>query len=164
MPSIFRVCFTGRCDASTVRIISSFSETGLSFFVAPIPDHAFLEQTVLERQFNNHLFQGTGFRSQFFDFRRCRLSRRVTGSADLPQDPLACALLRPYHLAGQRVFQPVSADRDSGIPVAEIAGSAIRFCVRILEQACRPVPTIIGFARLSLPFTITTFNFILVLG
>ncbi len=42
MPSFCNVRRTGKCDFSTMRMISSFSDAGISFWLAPIPDHAFL--------------------------------------------------------------------------------------------------------------------------
>ena len=45
-----------------------------SFVVAPIPDHTFFEQSVIQRQVGDNLLQGRGFRSQLVHFRRSRLA------------------------------------------------------------------------------------------
>ena len=61
----------GRCDPSTVRMISSFSEAGYlihsTIVLGPMADkvslsptscHAFFEQTVLKREVGDTFFQG----------------------------------------------------------------------------------------------------------
>ena len=53
---------TGRCDCSTRRMISSFSEPGISFPVSPIRDHAFFEQTQFKRLLGDDLLQGPRLR------------------------------------------------------------------------------------------------------
>ena len=81
MPSIFRVCRIGRCDPSTVRMISSFSEAG---YLIPRPSHprsCFFEQTVLKGQVSHNLLQSGRFRAQFLNLRRCRLTLRIPSQA-----------------------------------------------------------------------------------
>src|ERR1700744_1770009 len=63
-----------------------------SFFVAPIRDHAFFEQTVLERQIGDALLQGAGFTAQILDLIGRGGARGVTGQAALAR---LHELLRP---------------------------------------------------------------------
>jgi hypothetical protein len=66
-------------------MISSFRMRDISFVFAPIRDHAYFEQTALQRQIGNHLLQGTRLTAKVLHFTTCRSSCRIAG-----QPPLAC--------------------------------------------------------------------------
>ena len=65
-PVCSSVLRAGRCDCSTILMISSFSDAGyLMRLRLPIRDHAFFEQAVLERQIGDALLQsGLGLTAQ----------------------------------------------------------------------------------------------------
>src|SRR5512139_3379670 len=57
MPSLASVRRTGRCDCSTRRMISSFSEAGTLIPRLPHPRSCFFEQAQLQSLFGNDLLQ-----------------------------------------------------------------------------------------------------------
>jgi len=57
---------------------------GISFVVAPIRDHAFFQQAVLQRQVGDRFLQRAGFAAQVLNFTGRRSTGRVTR-----QPPLA---------------------------------------------------------------------------
>src|SRR4051812_28045448 len=88
MPSLSNVRRTGRCDCSTIRMISSFSDAGylmrhreamLRIDVSPIPGDAFFEQAQLEGLLGDDLFQLLSLALEVFDLaagrRPCRVRR-----------------------------------------------------------------------------------------
>src|SRR3954451_8639121 len=54
---------------------------GISFEVSPIPDHAFFEETVLERQLGHHLLQSPRLPTQILDLIARGLTHRVASQA-----------------------------------------------------------------------------------
>lgn len=68
MPNLSRVCRAGRCDCSTMRIISSFSNAGYLILRLLHPQSCFFEQTVLQRQVSHALLQRTGFATMILHF------------------------------------------------------------------------------------------------
>jgi hypothetical protein len=87
---------------------------GISFVVAPIRDHAFFEQTVLQRQIGNRLFQGTGLTAQVLNFTGRRSTSRVAsqppfaGFQEFLRPGVVEALGYPFLAAqlGDAVFAP----------------------------------------------------------
>src|SRR3712207_3209248 len=67
MPSISNVRRTGRCDCSTRRMISAFSDAGYFMPALPHPRSCFFEQTVLQREVSHDLLQGAGLAAQLLD-------------------------------------------------------------------------------------------------
>src|SRR3546814_2398865 len=61
MPSWSSVRLAGRCDCSTIRMISSFSDAGYLIRRRPHPQSCFFEQTVFECQVGHAFLQSTGF-------------------------------------------------------------------------------------------------------
>src|SRR6056297_3072118 len=78
MASVWR---TGRCEASTVRMISSFSDAGYLMPRTPHPRSCFFEQTVFQSQVGNDFLERGRFRAQVLDLRRCRLAGGIPGQA-----------------------------------------------------------------------------------
>ena len=60
MPSLSSVRLAGKCDCSTSRMISAFSDAGYHLLVFPIPAHAFFKQAVLQGEIGHDLLQGGG--------------------------------------------------------------------------------------------------------
>jgi hypothetical protein len=79
MPSLSSVRLAGRCDCSTSRMISSFSEAGYLIRRRPHPDHAFFEQPQFQRLFGHDLFQVMGLATQMLDLVDGGRTRRVAG-------------------------------------------------------------------------------------
>jgi len=97
MPSLARVRRADRCDSSTNRMISSFSDAGYLIRGRPHPlpgsglftnhergEHAFFEQAEFERLLSHNFLQITGFTAQILYLVGACSTRRITG-----QPPLA---------------------------------------------------------------------------
>jgi hypothetical protein len=69
-----------------------------SFVVAPIRDHAFFEQTVLEGELSDHLLESAHLVAQVLHFARGRLARRVARKPALAsfQELLRPAVVEPF--------------------------------------------------------------------
>src|SRR3546814_439186 len=67
MPSWSSVRLAGRCDCSTIRMISSFSDAGYLIRRRPHPQSCFFEQTVFECQVGHAFLQSTGFAAQILN-------------------------------------------------------------------------------------------------
>src|SRR4051812_10719316 len=95
---------------------------GISFEVSPIPDHAFFEETVLERQLGHHLLQSPGLAAQILDLVARRLTHRVASQTLLArlQEPLRPTVievlddaLAPAQLGNAALApQPIEHDAD----------------------------------------------------
>jgi len=70
---------TGRCDCSTIRMISSFSEAGYLMPRLPHPRSCFFEQTQFESLLGDNFFQLQGLALEVFDLAGGCRSGRVTG-------------------------------------------------------------------------------------
>src|SRR3954452_363804 len=81
MPSISSVRRTGRCDCSTRRMISAFSEAGYLMRRPPQPRSCFFEQAVLQREIGHSLLQGAGLAPQRLDLVRRGGPGGVAGQA-----------------------------------------------------------------------------------
>src|SRR5205823_12724026 len=83
MPSISRVRRAGRCDCSTRRMISSFSEPGSLMPRLPHPRSCFFEQPQFERLLSNDLFQLLGLTFEILDLVAGRRTRGIAGEPPL---------------------------------------------------------------------------------
>src|SRR6185503_11474815 len=83
MPSISKVRRVGRCDCSTRRMISSFSEPGSLMPRLPIRDHAFFEQAQLKRLLSHDFLQLLGLALEILDLVAGRRTGGVAGQAPL---------------------------------------------------------------------------------
>ena len=109
------VCFTGRCERSTILIISNFSDAGYLIHlsvdvsythidVSPIRNHAFFEQSVFQERLGQRFFEIAGFLAQLLDLTGRGLTCRVAGQ------PLLASfeeVLRP--LVVQALGNPLAA-------------------------------------------------------
>src|SRR5688572_1298119 len=113
MPILSRVLRTGRCEVSTVRMISSFSDTAylirhrgamLRIDVLPIRDHAFFERAVLERGFGQRLLELARLGSQPLDLVRSGLARGIAGEPLLAglQELLGPAIIEVWAMPSLR--------------------------------------------------------------
>ncbi len=83
MPSCSSVRRAGRCDCSTILMISSFSDAGYLMRRRPHPRACFFEQTVLKRQVGDAFLQGAGLAAQILDLVRGGRARRIARQAAL---------------------------------------------------------------------------------
>src|SRR6056297_500251 len=79
MPSMASVWRTGRCEASTVRMISSFSDAGYLMPRTPHPRSCFFQQAVFQGQVGHGLLQRRRLGTQLLDLGRGRLTSRIAG-------------------------------------------------------------------------------------
>src|SRR6056297_26349 len=99
-----------------------------SFVVSPIPDHAFFQHSVFDREIGNRLFEGDRLGTQLLYLRARRLTRRVTGQALLARleellrstviqarrDTLAPAKL------GNALFAPQALEHDADLLLGRV--------------------------------------------
>src|SRR5690349_2626120 len=115
---------------------------GISFVVAPIRDHAFFEQTVLQRQIGNRLFQGTGLTAQLLNFTGRRSTSRVAS-----QPPFAGfqEFLRPGVV--EALGYPFLAARSAMLSSPRSPSSTIR--ILSSDEKCRRVARRISLTTCS---------------
>ncbi len=71
-PVVASTCLTGRCEASSVQIISGFSEAGYLLRRPPHPRSCFFERTGLQGRLGHDLFRSGRFRPQILHLGGCR--------------------------------------------------------------------------------------------
>src|SRR5690606_17728814 len=81
MPSRSKVCLVGRCDCSTSRMISSFSEAGYLIPGLPHPRSCFFEQAVFQGQVGHAFLESACLPAQVLDLVAGRRTHRITGQA-----------------------------------------------------------------------------------
>ena len=113
MPSVASVGRTGRCDCSTRRMISNFSEAGYLIARLPHPRSCFFEQTQFQRLFGNNLLQSPGLTAKVRHLAAGGRTRRVAR-----QSPLAGLqeLLRPAVIEALGNTFPAAQFGNAGLP------------------------------------------------
>jgi len=137
MPNFANARLAGRCDCSTKRIISSFSDAGYLIRhstialgpmadkgLTPHPRSCFFEQPQFQGLVCRHIFQIPGFTAKVFDHGRCR----GTG----------CVTCQPLFARLQQLFGPTVAEALGNAFTAAELGNAV-----LTLQAIRNDPDLV---------------------